>query len=90
MLLLIIIFITTLVLTGGAYLFTNRTLENRDAAKVRARLAGKERPASKTVGGAQPLFMPDGEESKPIHQRILAKLNVETFLIVPPKVGDAK
>ncbi len=79
MTLLVIIFFTTLVLTGVTYLLTNKTLENRQAAKVRDRLAGKERPAS-VAAGAQPLFDADGDDSKPLHERILAKLNVDEAL----------
>ena len=80
MTLLLIIFVTTLVLSGGAYLLTSRTLENRQAAKVRSRLAGKERPVKKT-SAAQQLFEEENDDRRSLSQRILAKLNIETKLL---------
>ena len=80
MTLLLIIFVTTLVFSGGAYLLTNRTLENRQAAKVRNRLAGKERPTQKTAA-AQQLFERENDDDRTIFQRLLAKLNIEKSLL---------
>lgn len=75
---LIIVFVTTLLVTGGTYLVTNRTLDNRDAARVRSRLAGKSSVNDKEVD-AQQLFAAE-QEAKPIHRWVLEKLNVDQAL----------
>lgn len=78
---LLIIFATTLLVTGLTYGLTSRTLENREAAKVRDRLAGKEkRPAKKDAVNAQQLFAEENDDGKTFGQRILAKLSIDKVL----------
>jgi len=73
--LLIAVFVTTLVVTAGTYLLTNRTLDNRDSAKVRDRLAGKAPEPDKKADAMQ-LFAAE-QESKPLHRVVLERLNVD-------------
>lgn len=81
MTLLMIIFVTTLLVTGLTYVFTSRTLENREAAKVRDRLAGKEpRPQKKDGVNAQQLFAAENDDGKTLWERLLAKLSLDKVL----------
>lgn len=82
MLLLAIVFMVTLALTGGAYLITQRTLENRESAKVRDRLAGRDarkKSDEKAVAG-KPLFVGEDASGKTLVQRLITKLSLDRAL----------
>lgn len=79
MTLLLIIFVVTMVLSGGAYLIATRTLEERDTAKMRDRLVGKA-PVETGASQNTPLFLPDSERQKSIMARLLAAFNADRSL----------
>ena len=81
MTILAILFAVTLAITAGTLWAVQRTLANRDAVKVRDRLAGKAAPAAaagKTP--AQPLFAAEGQRGQALLPRILSWLNVDQSL----------
>ncbi len=79
MTLFIMLFVVTMALSGATYLFVNKTLDNRDVAKMRSRLVGRGDTTSVTAAGPA-LFVPDGEKRRGILNIILAKFNIEQQL----------
>lgn len=78
--LLAVVFVVVLVVSGSAYLLVNRTLDNRDTAKMRDRLVGKTQRVKKQDSEALPLFALEGEGGKGLVRKILAKFNVDHAL----------
>ena len=78
MILLVVVFAVTLLLTAVTWTVVQRTFASRDAAKVRARLVGK--PAPKKDATAQPLFLGQEEGNGNLVASLLGKLNVDQAL----------
>jgi tight adherence protein B len=81
MALLLLVFAVTLALTAGTYWLVNSTLEGRETARVRDRLAGKDRAqAAAQQAPGVPLFVPDGESARPWWARLSRRLSVDAAL----------
>jgi tight adherence protein B len=74
--LFILLFVVTMAISTGVYLFVYRTLDSRDAAKLRSRF--DERAAS-SAPTAAPLFLPEGLK-KDVLSRLLRKLSFDRRL----------
>ena len=79
MTLMMILFVVTLTLTAGTYLLVNRTLVQRETARVRDRLSEVTAEATSTAQASTPLFLPDGSKGHMLHQ-VLEKCNVDRQL----------
>lgn len=75
MTLMMILFVVTLTLTAGTYLLVNRTLLQRETAKVRDRLADVTAEATSATQTATPLFLPDGSKANVLHH-VLEKFDL--------------
>ncbi|MBI1355341.1 MAG: pilus assembly protein TadB [Acidobacteria bacterium] len=83
MALLIVIFVATLGVTALTWGLVQRTFQNRDAARTRDRLVGRERTPAKGEAGkapAQQLFLGEGQDTKHVLRWALAKLNIDQAL----------
>ena len=78
--LFILLFVVTMAISTGAYLFVFRTLENRDVAKVRARLTSRNDVVKAEKTTETPLFVPDGGSKKDLVSRLLHKLSFDRHL----------
>ena len=78
---LMILFALTLGITGGTWWLVQRTFANRDAVKVRDRLAGKSGSAA-AVGKtpAQQLFTSEAEQGQALVPRILSWFNADRWV----------
>lgn len=74
--LFILLFVVTMAISTGAYLFVYRTLDSRDAAKVRDRF-DKRVVSSEAI--ATPLFLPGGVKND-LLSRLLRRLSFERHL----------
>ncbi len=74
--LFILLFVVTMAVSTGVYLFVYRTLDSRDAAKVRSRFDAQAAPSAPT---ATPLFLPEGLK-KDVLSRLLRKLSLDRHL----------
>ncbi len=79
MTLLLILFVATLTLTAGTYLLVNRTLLQRETAKVRDRLSEVTAEATSATQTATPLFLDEGA-TRHLLQRVLEHFNIDRQL----------
>lgn len=79
MAILVIFFLILMVITAGTYLMVNRTLLNRDTAKVRERLTGTAQEGTNSPQ-ATPLFLPEKAEQQRWMRQILQKFNLDSRL----------
>ena len=79
MTLMMILFVATLICTAGTYLLVNRTLLQRETAKVRDRLSEVTEEATSATQAATPLFLPDEAKRHVLH-RVLEKFNLDRQL----------
>ena len=81
MILVLVLFLLTMTLTAGTYLLVNRTLLNRDTAKVRDRLTdSNQQTAAAASSDSAALFLPESKDSEHLLQRGLQKLNLDERL----------
>ena len=81
MILILVLFVLTMTLTAGTYLLVNRTLLNRETAKVRDRLTDSKQQAVTAAGSeAASLFLPESKDSEHLFQRALQKFNLDERL----------
>lgn len=78
--LFILLFIVTMAISTGAYLFVYRTLEGRDSAKSRDRLVNRGTSPEASAVTSTPLFGPDGTKKKDILSRFLHKFSFDRHL----------
>jgi tight adherence protein B len=74
------LFAVTMVISTITYLVVNKTLDNRELAKIRNRLVGRVDAATSSSASSAQLFAPEGEGSQSMLQVVLVKLNVEEKL----------
>ena len=78
MILILVLFLLTMTLTAGTYLLVNRSLLNRETAKVRNRLTDSApRAASAGTSTSPSLFLPDSKEKDHLLGRLLQKFNLD-------------
>ena len=73
------LFVVTMALTGGVYMLVDRTIQTRDAKKVRDRLSGKQDKQTTSVA-ATPLFLPEGGAKGDIMSRLLKRFSLDRHL----------
>ncbi len=81
--LLVAVFVVTLAVTGLTWMLVQRTMRDRDAARTRDRVAGRERnipDAGAKKAPEKTLFQGDGTREKPWLEWALSKLNVDQAL----------
>ena len=79
MTLMVTLFFVVMTLTAGTYLLVQKSFENRDTAKARNRISGREAPKSTTVSET-PLFVADAGRKKDVAVRVLEKFNFDKQL----------
>ncbi len=78
MILILVLFLLTMTLTAGTYLLVNRSLLNRETAKVRDRLTDSTpRAVSAATSTSPSLFSPDSKEKNHLLGLLLQKLNLD-------------
>ena len=74
MILILVLFLLTMTLTAGTYLLVNRSLLNRETAKVRDRLTDSTpRAVSAATSTSPSLFSPDSKEKNHLLGLLLQK-----------------
>lgn len=76
MILILVLFLLTMILTAGTYLLVNRSLLNRETAKVRERLTDSA-PRAVPATTSPSLFLPDSKEKNHLLGSLLQKFNLD-------------
>ena len=76
MILILVLFLLTMTLTAGTYLLVNRSLLNRETAKVRDRLTDST-PRAAAASTSPSLFLPDSKEKSHLLGRLLQKFDLD-------------
>ena len=76
MILILVLFLLTMTLTAGTYLLVNRTLLNRETAKVRDRLTDST-PQALSASTSTSLFLPESKEKDHLFSGLLLKFNLD-------------
>ncbi len=80
MILILVLFVLTMTLTAGTYLLVNRTLLNKETAKVRDRLTDSAQAVTTADSTSASLFLPESKDTDHLLSRALQKLNLDQRL----------